>query len=69
MKPQQSLVPHFVCLVISVFAMVIPVVFLRDLSAWAILFGLAPFGLMSLLGLFLILSAYAQPAPDDLTSV
>lgn len=46
--------------------MVIPVVFLRDLSAWAILLGLAPFGLMSLLGLFLILSAYTQPVPKDL---
>jgi hypothetical protein len=66
MKPQQSLVPHFVCLIVFVLSTVFPVVFLRDPGAWVILLGLAPFGLLQLLGLFLIVNAFTQPAPEGL---
>lgn len=68
MKQSQSLVPFFVCFVVMVFSMVLPVVFLRDLSVWAILFGLAPFGLLQMIGLYFIVDALTKRAPDDLGS-
>jgi hypothetical protein len=62
----RSLLPLFVCFVVFVIALIIPTVFLRDLSAWAILIGLAPFGLVQLVALYFIVDAFTQAAPIDL---
>ncbi len=65
MKQQQSLVPFFVCFVVAVFSIVIPVVFIRDSTLWMILLGLSPFGILQLMGLYFIVNAFVQKAPDD----
>lgn len=65
-QESQSLLPLFVCFVALVLTMAFPIVFLRDLSVWAILFGLAPFGLLQMIGLYFIVDAFTKAGPADL---
>ncbi len=52
---ERSLVPYAVCFALAILGVVFPAMFFRELSAWAILVALAPFGLLELVGLWLVL--------------
>lgn len=57
---ERSLVPYAVCFAISILAIVFPAIFFREFTVWAILFGLAPFGLLEIFGLWLVLDGVAN---------
>ena len=60
MKQERSLVPFFVIYALMIVGIVFPIIFIRDLTTWAILAGLAPFGLLQLLALWLVLDSYLK---------
>ena len=65
MKQERSLVPFFVVYAVMILGVVVPVMFLRDLTGWAILAGLAPFGLLQLFALWLVLDSYTKAGPKS----
>lgn len=58
--PNVNMIPYTVCFAVSVLAIVFPAIFFREATAWAILFGLAPFGLLQLVGLWLVLDGITR---------
>lgn len=60
MKQERSLVPFFVVYAVMVMGLIVPAMFLRDLAGWAILMGLAPFGLLQLFAVWLVLDSYIR---------
>jgi hypothetical protein len=54
-----------VCFAVLVMSIVFPALLLRDLSAWAILAGLAPFGVLQLIGLWVIVDAYTRKSAKE----
>lgn len=65
MNKEKSLAPFFVCFAILVMSVVFPALLLRDLSAWVILLFLAPFGMLQLLGLWIIVDAFTRGRASD----
>ena len=67
MNKEKSLAPFFVCFAVLIMSIVFPALLLRDLSAWVILLALAPFGVLQLLGLWVLVDAFTRGKSRDMT--
>jgi hypothetical protein len=57
---EPSVLPYAICFALTVLAVVFPAIFFRELTAWAILFALAPFALVEIFGLWLVLDGFTK---------